>query len=292
MTDFLNHCIGAAIAGGEKIADYSARKVVTKNDKYVGHHAIVTAADYMSQAAILKELRGENTLFMTEEHVKDKNFKERLIQADSLERMRDSGVYIIDELDGSSSFNIGHYEWSISVGYVENLEHKAGAVFAPKIDSGLVFYASLGEGAFLENRKGKKKIEVAHRELKDSYLIFGVDCFLTKYKKHNATVHELSDLCRTTNSNGSCALPLGLVAAGKADALIQPLVCPWDWAAGKLIVEEAGGKVIFYEMEGEEINRLDRLEVRHYHPDKRAVGFVAAHENLAEEIFGRLVKQM
>jgi len=278
------------VTGGEKIADYFATKAVTKNDKYVGHHAIVTPADYISQEAILRALRDADSSFMTEEHVEDKNFRKRLIRADSLERMKDSGVYIIDELDGSSSFSIGHYEWSISVGYVENLEHRAGAVFAPKIDSGLLFYASLGEGAFIETKKVKKKIEVARRVLNDAYIIFGVDSVLKKYPRHNRFVNEIGDLCRTTNFNGSCALPLGLVAAGKADALIQPPVCPWDWAGGKLIVEEAGGEVIFYEMEGDKIKRVDRLEVGHYHPEKRAVGFVAGHESLAEEIFRRLEK--
>jgi len=290
MNEILNSCIRAAIAGGEKIANYIPERAETKDDQYVGHHAIVTPADYMSQEAILNAIRKGNAFFMTEEHVKDEDFARRLIRKDNLETMLDQGGYIIDELDGSSSFNIGHYEWSTSVGYVENLEHKAGAVFAPKIDKGLLFYASLGEGSFLEINGGGKKIEVAQRKLKDSYLIFGVDCFLTKYLFHNRHLHELSDLCRTTNSNGSCALPLGLVASGKADALIQPLVCPWDWAGGKLIVEEAGGKVIFYEMEGDNIKRVDRLEVRHYHPDKRMVGFVAAHEDLAENIFEKLGK--
>lgn len=286
----LNSCIRAAIAGGEKIADYIPERAETKEDKYVGHHAIVTPADYMSQEAILKELRESDSLFMTEEHVEDEHFRKRLIRENSLERMKDSGVYIIDELDGSSSFNTRHYEWSTSVGYVKNVEHTAGAVFAPKIERGILFYASLGEGAFLKMGDEQKRIGVARRALNDAYLIFGVDSFLTKYPRHNRHVHELADLCRTTNSNGSCALPLGLVAAGKADALIQPLVCPWDWAGGKIIVEEAGGKVIFYEMDEGEIKRVEKLEAKHYHPEKRAVGFVAAHEDLAENIFERLVK--
>jgi fructose-1,6-bisphosphatase/inositol monophosphatase family enzyme len=106
---------------------------------------------------------------------------------------------------------------------------------------------------------------------------------------------KLGDKSRTTNMNGSCALGLGLVAAGHADALIQPLQSPWDWAAGKLLVEEAGGKIIFYEMEktGKEYTKIvsmDNIKPRHYNPDERTLGFVAANENLAEQIMKMLLE--
>jgi myo-inositol-1(or 4)-monophosphatase len=45
---------------------------------------------------------------------------------------------------------------------------------------------------------------------------------------------------------GSAALDLSYVAAGRFDAYYECLLHPWDMAAGKLIVEEAGGKVTDY----------------------------------------------
>ncbi len=286
----LELCIGAAIKGGNSISNYKPLKERIKKDSYVGHHAIVSSADYKSQRAILSVLKQDrNALFMTEEHVKDKYFRDRLVRSD-LDCLRDSRVYIIDELDGSSSFKIGHYEWSISVGLMENLEHKVGAVSAPHIRNGTLFYAARGDGAFIKENGKDKRLKILKRGLGDSYIIFGVDCFLKKYPLHNKFLHELADLCRTSNSNGSCALPLGLVAAGKADALIQPLQCPWDWAAGKLIVEEAGGEMIFYELEGKKVKILEKLEPKHYAPTKRAVGFIAAHKDLAEIIAEKLIK--
>ena len=103
-------------------------------------------------------------------------------------------------------------------------------------------------------------------------------------------VTQLGDRVRTSNSNGSCALPLGLVACGKADALVQPLQSPWDWAAGKVFIEEAGGKMIFYEMdERGGIRPVDRLEPRHYNPEERTVGFVAASERNAYDILDMLL---
>ncbi|MDO8509330.1 MAG: inositol monophosphatase [Nanoarchaeota archaeon] len=285
----LKLCIESALAGGNSIFNYKPKKAKTKKDVHVGHHAIVTSADYKSQKAILSVLKSDKeALFITEEHVKDKYFIGRLIK--NIDQLRSSKVYIIDELDGSSSFNIGHYEWSISVGLVENLQHKAGAVYAPKINNGLLFYASKDNGAFIRENGKETKLKIPNRKLHDSYILFGPDCFLTKYPRHNSLMHELSDLCRTSNVNGSCALALSLVASGKADALIQPLQCPWDYAAGKLLVEEAGGKVIFYEMNNGKIKVLENLEPKHYDPFKRAVGFIAGNRNIAEDIAERLIK--
>lgn len=108
----LDICKASALAGGIAVASYKPKEARGKDDKYVGHHAIVSSADFKSQSAILKEIRKYDpaALFMTEEHVKQSQFKDRLVTKDSLDRMLSSRVYIIDELDGSSSKKIGHYE--------------------------------------------------------------------------------------------------------------------------------------------------------------------------------------
>lgn len=285
-------CITSALVGGRAVASYKARDAKTKGDKYVGHHAIVSSADFRSQSVILKEIKksDKNALFMTEEQVKNKWFKDRLIKTDNLEEMLSSRVCIIDELDGSSSKKIGHYEWSISIGCVENLEHIAGAIYAPHIFGGALFYASKENGTFINVNGKEHRCKVSNNSLSSAYVIVGVDCFLTKYPIHNKMLQDVGDKARTMNANGSCALPLGLVAAGRADALIQPPQCPWDWAAGKLLVEEAGGTVLFYELENGRIKQLEKLELCHYNPDQRAVGFVAGNYNLTREILDLLLQ--
>jgi myo-inositol-1(or 4)-monophosphatase len=152
---------------------------------------------------------------------------------------------MIDELDGSSSFQVGHYEWSVSVSFVRELEFLAGAVYAPKILNGTLFYASRGRGAFERSGKRGKRLKVGESKLKDAYIVFGVDCFLEKYPIYNRLLKKLGNPARTTNGVGSCALGLGLVAAGRIDALIQPPQSPWDYSAGKVLVEEAGGRFFF-----------------------------------------------
>ena len=67
------------------------------------------------------------------------------------------------------------------------------------------------------------------------YIIVGVDSFLSKYPLHNKMLQKVGDKCRTMNANGSCALPLGLVAAGRADALIQPPVSPWGLGSCEVV---------------------------------------------------------
>ncbi len=290
MRNYLWVCKEAAVAGGSAIANFRSGSAETKGDVYVGHHAVVTPADYRSQKAVLNRIIREDPtgLFITEEIVKDEGFVSRIVGQNNLDRLRDSRVYVIDELDGTSSHDRGHYEWSVSVGCVEKMEHISGAVFAPAIGEGTLFLASKGGGAFVRTRSEEKECVIEDRKLNDAYVLFGVDCPLPKYPLHNRLLVEVADKARTTNLNGSCALGLGLVASGAADVLVQPLQSPWDWAAGKVLVEEAGGKMIFYEISEGRIKAVETLEPRHYDPTKRAVGFVAGSERLSEAVFGML----
>ncbi len=291
MIDILEVCKKAAKAGGDAVVNYKPTKFMHKADKYKPGHALVTPADFMSQEAVLKEVKNDiGAYVITEEYIDNPDLKGRLILSGNLEKMIGSRVYIIDELDGTSGFAIGHYEWAVSVGCVENLEHVAGAIFAPKIDGGTLFYASKGDGAYALSRGRKEKLQVLTRDkMEEAYVIFGVDNFLKRYPEHNKLLTEVGNSVRTVNSNGSCAIAMGIVAAGRADVLIQPLHSCWDWAAGKVLIEEAGGKMVFYEMENGEINVVDTLEPKHYDPSKKVVGFVAGNPNIVDNIIGMLV---
>lgn len=294
MVNHLEACIESSLAGGRSISNYTPESIIKKiRISPVGYHAIKSPADEKSQLAILKRLRhyDPDARLMTEEHIKEESFRHSLIRG--IEEVPLHRIYIIDELDGSSSEVIGHHEWSISVGYVDRMAHLAGAVYAPKIDRGTLFYASKDGGTFIRVGVKKKQVEVSEcDDLKNAYVLFGPDCFLKKYPVHNALLTELGDVARTTNGIGSCALGLGLVASGRADALVQPLQAPWDWAAGRLLVEEAGGNIIFYEMENGRISPLKSLKPKHYNPDPRirAVGFVAGNGKITTDIMDMLLR--
>ncbi|MCX6816225.1 MAG: hypothetical protein NT120_05250 [Candidatus Aenigmarchaeota archaeon] len=260
----LKCCIESVKAGARAIENYKPTTLKIKSTDAMGSHAIVTDADYKSQEAILNEIGkyDKDSLLITEEIVKNAVFKKRIIKADELEKLLNSGAYIIDELDGSSGFEKGHHEWSVSNGYVYKMQNVAGAIFAPKIDGGILFYGSIGNGAYIQNKNESRRIKVSKcSNLRNAYVIFGPDNFLSRYPIHNKLVTKIGDIARTVNSCGSCAIALGLVAAGKADALVQPVHYPWDWAAGKVMVEEAGGIMIFYEMDKGRIITIDHLEL-------------------------------
>ena len=287
-------CRDAALAGGRAIVGLRPVEVTDKPDAYVGAHAVVTGADYRAQAIVLETLRrfDETAWFLTEEVLVDQSLRNRVITNANLSELQDRRVFVIDELDGTSGHAVAHYEWSVSVAAVESLAHVGGAVFAPQVFGGALFVAARGGGAFLEIGGGpalRLCLPVTPPALKDSYVLVGPDAFLTRYPTHNRLLTMLGDACRTLNGNGSCALAMGLVAAGRADALIQPLQAPWDWAAGKLLVEEAGGLVLFYELRNGCITPIAKLELHHYDPDLKAVGFVAAPRALATEIMDMLI---
>lgn len=302
----LNHCINAALAGGKASLLTSSDEVVIK-ESFVGEgHAIVTDADIASNKAILTILQSDfDSYFITEEETTISEISNRILNESSFDKLEECRAYVIDEICGTSSHKIGHYEWAVSVGYVDRLEHSAGAIYAPKVYGGALFYAAKDKGAFMQigeknklggvervdsEDSGDEKLSVSDTELKDAYVIFGADCVIkSKYPKHFELMGQISDDIRTTNMNGSCALPLALVAAGKVDALVQPLQCVWDYAAGKVLVEEAGGIIKFYEMD-EKGNcfPIDELQLKHYDPGKRKVGFIAGNKNIVDELMAKL----
>lgn len=281
----LRACTEAAVAGARAAKLAGPTELVTKDDPVLGHHAVVSAADYGSQRAILDVLgRAMPKVPVVCEETAEGTWTDA-----KLGRLATKRRFVVDELDGSASFVSGHHEWSVSVACVDGLAHTAGAVCAPDIQSGLLFHAARGGGAHL--RRGQRppvRLRVKRRPLREAYVLTGPDSLLRRYPAHNALTTSLASECRTLNVVGSCALAMALVAAGCASLLVQPLQSVWDWAAGRLLVEEAGGVVLFYEMDGARIVPVRTLQARHYDPRQRVVGLVAGERALAREALERL----
>lgn len=283
----LRACVLAAVAGARAARRAGPAELATKDDPVLGHHAVVSAADYAAQGAILGVLGRAmpGVPVVCEEAVEGA----AAWDDPALRRLARQRRFVVDELDGSASFAAGHHEWSVSVACVDGLAPLAGAVCAPDVRSGLLFHAARGGGAFLrEDGRAAVRLRVAGLPLRAAYVLTGPDALLRRYPAHNAAVTALASECRTMNVVGSCALALALVAAGTASLLLQPPQSVWDWAAGRLLVEEAGGAVLFYEMEGRRIAPLRRLQARHYDPRRRVVGLVAGERRLAREALDRL----
>jgi len=65
--------------------------------------------------------------------------------------------------------------------------------------------------------------------------------------------------CIDVRRSGSAALDMCAVASGRADMYFEYRVCPWDIAAGSIIVTEAGGSVST--VDGEPINLKDKCSI-------------------------------
>ncbi len=98
-----------------------------------------------------------------------------------------------------------------------------------------------------------KPIHVSNCGLGDSVVLFGTAPYYEDLSKlsFELAAKYLKD-CIDVRRSGSAALDLCAVAAGRAELYYEPRICPWDIAAGSVIVTEAGGRVTT--MDGEKIS--------------------------------------
>lgn len=159
------------------------------------------------------------------------------------ERLTEALTFIIDPIDGTTNFIRGQRHSCISVGVYEGREPLCGMVYDPYADE--LFYALHGEGAYRLSGGVTERLTLKDRPLSASLAVFGSD----PYRKSQtagttlAIVDTLLRACLDIRRSGSAALDLVGLAVGRYDIFCENLVSPWDFAAGRQIVAEAGGVV-------------------------------------------------
>jgi myo-inositol-1(or 4)-monophosphatase len=188
---------------------------------------LVTESDYAAQEKIIKVISEQHPghSFIAEEN-------------DRLANLSESDLWIIDPLDGTNNYahHIPHF--SISIAYARFGQAKAGVVFDPV--RGELFSAAEGMGAYLN---GKKISVSGAASLQEAIVATGF------YYDRGAMMRKtLSSIEKLFEQNihgirrfGSAALDLCWVACGRFDAYFEYKLSVWDFAAGQLIVTEAGG---------------------------------------------------
>ena len=152
--------------------------------------------------------------------------------------------WIIDPLDGTTNFAHGFPRFCVSIGIEVAGQRSVGVVYDPLLNER--FEAVRGEGAWL----GSRRLAVS-REAE-----FGRSLIATgfAYDVHSSDDDNLESFRNVVKSargirrDGSAALDLCYVAAGRLDGYWELKLHPWDVAAGFLIVEEAGGHVSDFRM--------------------------------------------
>ena len=150
--------------------------------------------------------------------------------------------FIVDPIDGTTNF-IKDYRFScISVALVVDNAAELGVIYNPYADE--MFYAQRGEGAFCNG----KRLHVSSEPLENGIVVFGTAPY---HEELNEKTFQLAyayfKKALDVRRSGSAALDLCTIAAGRAELFFELVLSPWDYAAGALIVEEAGGLVSDYD---------------------------------------------
>jgi myo-inositol-1(or 4)-monophosphatase len=146
--------------------------------------------------------------------------------------------WVIDPLDGTVNYAHGFPRFCVSIGVERRGEREVGVVYDPLLDE--LFHARSGVGAFL----GERRLQVSQREkLEEALVATGFAYDVHRSREDNlAHFGRILKAARGVRRDGSAALDLCYVAAGRLDAYWEAKLKPWDVAAGLLIVEEAGGR--------------------------------------------------
>ena len=147
--------------------------------------------------------------------------------------------WVIDPLDGTTNYLHGQPQFSVSIAlkYRDQLEH--GVIYDPLREE--MFSATKGSGAFLNDRR----IRVTQRKGLEGALI-GTGFPYRDHSQLDAYLGMLKDMVQDTSGirrPGSAALDFAYVAAGRLDGFWELGLSEWDFAAGALLVKEAGGTV-------------------------------------------------
>ena len=221
-------------------AGFSVEKVERKHA-----HDYVSYVDKGSEQLIVKALREllPEAGFITEEG--------------SAGHTDEQYVWVVDPLDGTTNFIHGFAPYAVSIALCKGRQIVVGVVY--EIVSDECFYAWKGGGAYMETS------DVHHSSFNDQRSTFNVSLHVGKSEINDAllclqlpynsdaykpVIKRLIDYfyggVGSIRMIGSAAVALCYVAAGRLDAYAERYIGQWDYMAGALIVQEAGGRVTNY----------------------------------------------
>ncbi len=225
MTEALQTAIEAALAAGTILKE---RRDNFGPIKYKSEIDPVTEVDLACEKKIIDIIstRYPDHGFLAEESNKSRN-------------LSSPHKWIIDPLDGTVNFAHGYPCYCTSIGLESNGQIALGVIYNPSLDE--LFVAEKGKGAFLNS----KPIKVSGiSDLKRSMLVTGFAYDVGHAENNNLDHFEnFIKSCQAVRRPGSAALDLCYTAMGRFEGFWEIKLHPWDMAAGKLLLEEAGGKL-------------------------------------------------
>jgi myo-inositol-1(or 4)-monophosphatase len=152
--------------------------------------------------------------------------------------------WVIDPLDGTTNYLYGFPMWAVSVAVEDETGSLAGVVLDPVRDE--LFAAERGAGATLDGAPIRVR---QGTPLERSLVATGFSYDASRRTEQARVLQRVIPHVRDIRRGGAAAQDLAWVAAGRLDGYFERGLQPWDWAAGRLLITEAGGAVA--ELEGE-----------------------------------------
>lgn len=145
--------------------------------------------------------------------------------------------WIIDPIDGTSNFIYHHPDYAISIGLIEDGQSVLGVIYSPQRKE--MFSAAKGVGAFCND----KPIKVCEDATVSNTLVLAEtnpysDRISNKFPE---VFQNLYKDCIDYRITGSAAIDCCYIACGRGGVFVAENLKPWDYAAGEIIIKEAGG---------------------------------------------------
>jgi myo-inositol-1(or 4)-monophosphatase len=188
---------------------------------------LVTSADLAAEESIISTISKH---FPSHSFCAEERHESTPREADNL--------WVIDPLDGTNNYAHGIPHFSVSIAYAQRGEVLTGVVFDPMRDE--CYTAVKGEGAFLNGNR----IAVSSCDRLDQSIIatgFAYDRARIMERTLDAVHGLFKRNIRGIRRMGSAALDMCWVACGRFDGYFEHQLAVWDYAAGMLILREAGG---------------------------------------------------
>ena len=224
----LHTAIQAAAAGGRVVLDYFQRGVAMRSKLNEASYNLVSDADVQSEQQIAAVIRDSfpGHALLGEEELSDS------IDAEHL--------WIVDPLDGTNNFAHRIPHFAISIAYYHRGQARCAVVVNPV--RGDWYWASAAGGAF---HNGQPMRVNSHHNLDETMV--GCGFYYDRGAMMERTLAAIHAFFKQNIHGirrfGTAALDLCHVADGLYGVFFEYQLMPWDFAAGRLILEEAGGKV-------------------------------------------------
>ena len=224
-SSILKNCVDIVLQSGEIIREHWE---LPSNVRHKGSIDLVTQTD-LAVEAFLKEKLADlvpGACFLAEESSSDDEAPDEL-------------CWIIDPVDGTTNFVHRIPQVGTSVALWHNGRVELGIVNVPMLHR--CYWSARGHGAFCNGKPiAVSGVDCLNDALVGTGFPYDVATRLPEILERLALVLPMAQGVRRI---GAASIDLAYVASGKLDIFYEAGLKPWDFAAGMLLVEEAGGRV-------------------------------------------------